>query len=724
MEYARELISKLFGTYSMLKRNQIRLAIACAFGNSFHAIAEEPPVAEPIQITAPVVVTATRVEQNSFDLPVAIDVVSEENIKDGHLQMTLSESLIRVPGITAQNRTQQAQDPQISTRGFGSRSAFGVRGVRVYVDGIPLTMPDGQGQPGVVDISAIKSIEVMRGPFSALYGNSSGGVIQLFTEDAPKNPEANATVMFGSYGTKRQVLSTGGTSEKIEYSLNVSNFETDGYRDHSSGSKEQATAKFKINFSDATKLTTLINWFDQKADDPGGLARDAGPGEPSAFKNPKRVADAFLNADTRVERSHAQVGFNLEHLINENNSLNFINYVGTRENFQILATNPVGSNARASEISREFYGSDVRWNHQGNLLDNPYQLTFGLNYGKSKDDRSDTNILLGGAPVNILNRNEENISTNFDQYIQGRWSVQENVDLHAGVRRTKVELEIKDDFVTPGAPGNGDNSGKVEYTKTTPVIGAVWKLSPAVNLYANFGKGFETPTFIEAAFATSDLNSPPNLNLKPSESQNYEIGAKAYITDNTLVNLTAFRVTTDDEIVVQDNQFGRVSYTNANKTKREGIEFSIDSQLANNFSLYGAYTLLDAKFDSDYTNSLGTTIDSGNYIPGTYKTQLYGEIAWQHMPSRFKTALEARYNSKVYVNDINTDTAPSYTVFNLRAGFEQQIQNWRFSEFVRVENIFDKNYIGSIRVNDGNSRFFEPAAGRNWLLGLSANYQF
>ncbi len=173
---------------------------------------------------APIVVTGTRTLQNSFDLPIAIDVVEQEDIQNGQLQMTLSESLIRVPGITAQNRTQQAQDPQISTRGFGSRSAFGVRGVRVYVDGIPLTMPDGQGQPGVVDLSAIKSIEVMRGPFSALYGNSSGGVIQLLTEDAPKTPEVGATVMFGSYDTKRQIMNAAGVADGVEYLLNASNF--------------------------------------------------------------------------------------------------------------------------------------------------------------------------------------------------------------------------------------------------------------------------------------------------------------------------------------------------------------------------------------------------------------------------------------------------------------------------------------------------------------------
>jgi iron complex outermembrane receptor protein len=353
----------------------------------------------------------------------------------------------------------------------------------------------------------------------------------------------------------------------------------------------------------------------------------------------------------------------------------------------------------------------------------PYTFSLGLNYGQSSDDRTDTNVLLAGVPASTLNRNEENISNNFDQYVQGKLSISNNVDLHAGARHTKVRLKIKDNFTT-GVGSNGDNSGNVEYQKTTPVIGAVWKINPKLNLYANLGKGFETPTFVEAAFATSAANSPPNLGLKPSESKNYEIGAKAFLSDSTLANLTLYRVTTDDEIVTRDNINGRVSYTNANKTKRSGIEFSIETEFDNNISLYGAYTLLNAKFDSDFTNNLGRTIASGNKIPGTYKSQLYGEFAWKYQPWGFSTAFEGRHNSKVYVDDVNSDTAPSYTIFNLRAGFEQNFANWNFKEYFRVENMFDKEYIGSVRINDGNLRFFEPASDRNYLLGLSANYKF
>jgi iron complex outermembrane receptor protein len=697
--------------------------------------------AENALVTAPVVVTATRVEQNSFDLPVAIDVVNKKDIQDGQLQMTLSESLIRVPGITAQNRTNQSQDPQISSRGFGSRSSFGVRGVRVYVDGIPLSMPDGQGQPGVVDLAAIKSIEVMRGPFSALYGNSSGGVIQMLTKDAPQSLEVDSTVMFGSYGTKRQVLDASGTTEKIEYMLNTSNFETDGYRDFSAGKKQQATAKFKFNISDETKLTTLVNWFEQEAQDPIGLDRAR------AFDSNTRkdVVTAARFANTGVKRDHAQIGFNLEHAFSANNKITLTPYAGNRRNAQVLTTTPLarvlkgtgsatnfcsgtdplrGTCARLSEIDRDFYGMDARWDNNGTLAEMPYNLSFGLTYGKSSDDRLDTNVLNNGFNVNVLNRNETNISNNFDQYVQAKLGVTEKLDFHAGARRTKVRLKVEDKFIT-GTGSNADNSGSVEYQKTTPVIGAVWKVDPAVNLYANFGKGFETPTFIEAAFDTVETGaaSKPNLSLKPSESNNFEIGAKAFIFDNTQVNFNVFRITTKDEIISNRTVSGRSNFTNANDTKRTGTELSISSEFANNLSTYLSYSLLNAKFDSNFTTAGGTNIQSGNHIPGTYKTQLYGEVAWKYAPIGFSAAAEGRHNSKVYVNDTNTEYAPSYTIFNIRAGLEQNLGSWQFREYLRIENMFDKEYIGSVRINDANIPF-EPAAVRNYLVGLSAKYKF
>jgi iron complex outermembrane receptor protein len=238
-----------------MKMNTNKTTLALMIASCFVTSA----IAQETKTLSSVVVTATRVAQDSFDLPMAIDKVEKSAIEDSQLRMTLSESLARVPGITAQNRNQMAQDPQISSRGFGARSAFGVRGIRIYVDGIPLSMPDGIGNPGSVDLDTIGSIEVMRGPFSAMYGNSSGGVIQMFTRPTPKTPEVSGDVLFGSFGTRRESVQAAGTRQGVDYLLNFSNFESDGYRAQSANEKRQATVKLGVKLSDDTKLTTLIN---------------------------------------------------------------------------------------------------------------------------------------------------------------------------------------------------------------------------------------------------------------------------------------------------------------------------------------------------------------------------------------------------------------------------------------------------------------------------------
>ena len=684
----------------------------------------------------PVVVTATRVEQNSFDLPVSIDVVDKSSIQDAQAQMVLSESLIRVPGITAQSRTQFSQDPQISTRGFGSRSSFGVRGVRIYVDGIPFSMPDGIGQPGNIDLGTVKSVEVMRGPFSSLYGSSSGGIVQLLTESAPQTPEVSAGLMFGSYGTDKETLRASGTAANTEYLLNYSNFQTDGYRDHSEAKKEQLTAKFMVNLTDTTKATVIANWMDMDAQDPLGLKRIGTATEPSAFSSPKAVPTSANLANTRVSRTNTQAGINLEQILNENNLLNLIVYGGQRDNLQYLSLASNSTSGRASSISRDFWGTELRWSNKGQIFTRPYNVTAGLTYGRMEDARKDiaatAGVMLDESNLANVNRRESNIAYNFDQYLQGQVGLLDSVDIHAGVRHTKVNLKVEDNLVNLSIANNTtnakykDGSGNVSFDKTTPVIGAVWKANPQLNLYANYGKGFETPTLIEIAYSDS-TGGGPNLGLKPSTSDNYEIGAKAFVSDNARVNFAVFKTDTENEIVTSQSGTYAV-YSNAGKTKREGIELSADASLPYNFGLYGAYTYLDAKFTSKYnyldSSNATKTVSSGNKIPGTYRSQLYGEVSWKAPSVGFFSALEGRYNSKVYVDDINSDVAPSYTVFNLRAGFQQEVSKWKFSEYVRVENVFDRNYIGSVRVNDSNQRFFEPAAGRNYLMGVNATYRF
>lgn len=700
---------------------------------------------EETKTLSPVVVTATRVEQDSFDVPVSIDRIEKSTIQDGQLRMTLSESLSRVPGITAQNRNQMAQDPQISSRGFGARSAFGVRGIRLYVDGIPLSMPDGIGNPGSIDLSSIGAIEVLRGPFSAMYGSSSGGVIQLFTDKPPATPEVSGDVLFGSFNTRRESVQAAGIRNGVEYLVNFSDYSSDGFRTQSKNDKQQATVRLGVKISEDTKLTTLINWFDQFAQDPGGLigtrsagssaATAANPGAlpGAAVYEPSGATRGAIQANTRVLRSNTQIGFNLEHKYNSNNTFNFITYAGQRDNLQYLSVpdfsgaSPDYRPGRASSISRTFYGTELRGTNKGNLYDKPYTLTYGINLGFMSDDRLDqaatSGVITAGATPN---RDENQKANNFDQFVQGMWSVAERWDIHAGIRRTRLNLNIKPNI----SGGTSPTAADLSYEKTVPVIGTVFKASPVLNFYANIGRGFETPTLIEITYANPGTPSAgPNPNLKPSTSTNIEIGTKWLVSDTSRVNAAIFDISTNNEIVIDQLSGTTASYKNAGKTKRRGFELSAEAMLRNDLSAYVAYTYLDASFQSQFQTGSGTgyntgTVTPGLAIPGTYRTQFYGELLWKYQPWALQTAIEGRYNSRVYVNDLNKESAPSHAVFSLRGSLQQQAGKWKITEYARVDNLFDETYIGSVRVGDSNTRFYEPAPGRNWIVGVKANYAF
>ena len=689
--------------------------------------------ADDIKQLAPTVVTATRVETNSFDLPVSIDVVQKKDISNGQLGLQLSESLIRVPGISSQSRNQLAQDTQISSRGFGARSAFGVRGLRLYVDGIPLTMPDGIGQPLNVDLNNIKSIEIMRGPFSSLYGSSSGGVIQLRTDDAPKNLELSTDFKVGSFGTTKESMKATGTSNGIEYLFDVGVFNTEGYRDQSAAHRKTGTALVKFNLENDTRVSILANHSDLNAQDPLGSPRYRSDNsstyrntnfasgydvEPSAFSNPTDVPSMAKLVNSSVHKENTQIGISLEHKINENNSINFINSVGHRINSQILPVGLTSNTSRNSVITRNFFSNELNWTLNTQFLGKNLQLVSGLFYGSMRDKRADLNGKYGitayRGTSTIVNRLEKNLVSNLDEFVQARWQASDKIDIHAGIRNTNVNFEIQDQ--------KANNTGGRHFSRTTYVSGLTYKLNSSANIYLNYGKGFETPTLVEMAYTNGGNDgSGPNLTISPSTSENYEFGTKFFINNTSNVNLAFFRTNTTNEIVVK--QGGTyTAYWNAGQTVREGIEASFDSRLNNNLDLYLAYTFLDARFASIFSN--GTIINNQNVIPGTYRTQLYGELAYRYPSLGFTTALETRYNSKVFVNDVNSDYAPAYTIVNLRAGFEQNLSNWKINEYARIENLFDKDYIGSVRINDSNSRFFEAAPGINALAGISATYKF
>jgi iron complex outermembrane receptor protein len=738
------------------RRNAARLIFGVLCGLSAAATAQEQQK-EAEETTAqqglrlePVVVTATRIEQLSFDLPVAIDSISTEQIQDtGKPGVNISEQLNRVPGTVVQNRESYAQEQQITIRGFGARSQFGTRGIKLLADGIPASTPDGQGSPGLFDLDSAKSIEVLRGPFSALYGNHSGGVVQIFTEDGPPVPTLSGGMSAGGWGSWKARLKFGGTTDSVNYIGSLSRFETEGYRDHSFAQKDQFNAKLGTTPTPGSSLTFVVNYLNQPGNlDPLGLTAA------QVSRNPRQADPSASAFDTRRNLDNLQAGFVYENRITDADTLRAMAYVGDRDNDAFLAIplttqNGIRQSGGDSVLKQDFWGVGARWTHKSTLANQPLTLTSGVDYDTATGNRKGYINNLGDQGA--LKRDEGDAVDSYGGYIQAEWEALSRLSLSGGVRYSLVRFDSTDHFIctttlvtAPGtAPGlcsgsttpisttnfNPDDSGAQNYSAWTPVAGVLYKVTPQFNLYANAGRSFETPTFIELAYR-ADSGSGLNFGLKPSKSTHYEIGAKAFPTSRTRMDLAVFQINTHDEIVVFTNVGGRSTYQNAGDTRRQGVELSVDSELGAGFNAYLALTYLDARFTDPFRTCVGTcaapnaTVNPNNKIPGVPPYTAYGELTWRHAFIGFVTGLEARTQEKVYVNDINSESADAYTTVSWRAGFEQRRGSWRIAEFVRVDNIFDREYMGAVAVNDANGRYYFPAPTRSLLIGGSVGYQF
>ena len=314
---------------------------------------------------------------------------------------------------------------------------------------------------------------------------------------------------------------------------------------------------------------------------------------------------------------------------------------------------------------------------------------------------------------------------NFDQYLQAQWEPHARWLILGGVRNNTIRVRSDDQYISTG---NGNDSGSTDYRAVNAVLGATFKYSERLNFYGAYGEGFETPTLNELSYrAGSPTPSGFNFGLKPARSDNYEMGIKAFLNNAMRANLAVFHIDTVDEIVVLTNSGGRAVFQNAGKTKRNGIELAFEGTWANGMGSVLSYSALEAVYADSFCSGTcppATWVAAGNRLPGVPSQTLYAELSWRYRPLGFSTALEAKYSSKIYVNDVNSDTAPAYVVANLRTGFEQKWRAWRLQEFVRADNIGDRAYAGSVIVNEANQRFFEPAPGRNFLVGVSAAYSW
>ncbi|WP_431194643.1 TonB-dependent receptor domain-containing protein, partial [Achromobacter insuavis] len=531
------------------------------------AVAAMAAESQPPQ-TAPVVVSGTRIGLSPLETPASVDIVEGAAMRRGQPGINLSEGLAGVPGLQIQNRQNYAQDLQLSSRGFGARSTFGVRGVRLYVDGIPATMPDGQGQTSNIDIGSLDRVEVLRGPYSALYGNSSGGVILAYTEDGAVPSAIGASAWAGGDHTWRYGAKASGASGGMDYVLDLSRMTTDGYRDHSAARKNLGNAKLGVQLDDASRLTIVANSVDLTAQDPLGLTH-------AQFQDAPRSADLAAQYDTRKTVRQTQGGLVYERHVDGANTLRLMLYYGQRDTTQFQAIPPAAQAAPTQaggviDLRRRYGGADLRWTSELGPTQRPLTLVGGFSYDTMREARKGYQNYTGdGASRQLgvqgaLRRDETNTVYNADPYLQASWRVAPRWTLDAGLRYSTVAFRSRDHYI---APGNGDDSGDARYRRALPVAAVRYQPDARTSLYASYGRGFETPTLNELSYRPGGL---PGLNfgLAPALSDNAEAGLKTDLAGGQLT-AAVFRVSTRDEIVSAGSTGGRATFRNAGRTRRD-----------------------------------------------------------------------------------------------------------------------------------------------------------
>ncbi|QRQ13384.1 TonB-dependent receptor family protein [Acinetobacter pittii] len=724
---------------SLLRLDRLHYCILMSMGCISSPLVWAEDLTQDVTVLPTLHVEATRTDTTYLQTPASVFRIDAPQV-DTSSKVNLTEVVKGIPSLQLRNRENYAQDLQLSMRGFGARSTFGVRGIRLYVDGIPATMPDGQGQTSNIDLSSLDHVEVLTGPFSSLYGNSSGGTILTSTKEGQGKDSIELSYSGGSHDKSRAGLVLQGGAKganEPSYVISSSYFDTDGYREHSGAEKVLNNAKLSWNLDDGSKINWVTNYVKIHADDPQGLTRD------QWNANPKQQVPFLKQFNVRKDIEQTQTGVTWSKPINDKNELYAMAYLGNRQVTQYQSIpkgevkleegKPIYSGQASPkhaggviDFERNYYGADFRWTGK-ELLPNT-TLSVGVALDIMDEERKgfeNFNVNNVYGVKGNLRRDEDNTLWNIDPYLQASWQFLPTWRLDTGVRYSNVHYKSKDHFTSgPDQYGtvNGDDSGKTNYDKVLPSAALSWQILPELMAYVSYAKGFETPTFTEMAYRL-DEESGFNFNLTASTSDTYETGLKS---QNQLGDFTlaVFQTKTKDDIVSAGNSNGRSTFRNADKTLREGLEFAWNKKLWRDLTATASYTYLDATFDADIP-ALGSIaqIPSGNAIPGIAKNQAYASLAWQPSHGLYG-GVDVQYMDKVYVNDTNSDAAPSYSVTSANVGYAWVMGDWKVNSFARVDNLFDKNYAGSVIVNDGNGRYFEPADGRNWSAGLRVIKQF
>ena len=608
------------------------------------------------------------------------------------LRIDAAELLNGLAGVQADSRANYAQDTRITLRGFGARSAFGVRGVILQLDGIPLSMPDGQAQTSSILLDEPANIQVIRGPLATIYGNSAGGIIQWFSE-RPREQQLRVDLMAGANATQRQYVQGDYVSERSAVRLVGARFRTDGPRPHNQAERDQLALRWYYDLTDTVEMIV-------RADDNNApLLQDPGSLTPADWRADSE--QTFAGAErfnTRKAIHHQQLSLSLR----STDGWHFNAWRGWRDVLQYLPF--PGRDTRSSgaviDLRRSFRGVDASydWNWSDTL-----QTTFGAHIAEQSDRRFGYANDFGSR--GDVRRNELGEVTQSALYSLTDWQLSSNWSVTAGLRYSDVEFAVDDYFILPDNP---DDSGAQRQHAWSWSLGLNYALSEQWRLFAARGHGFETATLTELAYSNTETGL--NTTLGPATNDQWELGLRWQDSDMQ-GQLSAFSIETTDEIVVDQNIDGRTTYTNAGLTERYGVELELTWQLAEQWDWRTSATWLKAQYAND------------NRLPGVAEKAAYSQLNWRYTAAQ-RLSLITEFRGDIAATDDNEVIAPSHTLWHVNWRGEYVMANWQIKPWLHIHNITDTEYVGSVVVNQGNGRAFEPGTGRELQIGVSLSHRW
>lgn len=678
-------------------------------------VAVETAPVQPVQLDA-VSVTATRRARTVAETPAAVSVRTAPPAAPG---LNLSEWLGGVPGLLVRDRNNYAQDTQVSIRGFGTRASFGIRGLRVYIDDIPATQPDGQSQISHANLASAEQVEVLRGPFSALYGNSAGGVLRLSSGEGRDPAEATLGLAAGEQGDARVSAGWRARWREAGLVLGLSWQRSDGLRAQSAAERRSFNARWHHEDAQGNAASLVFNHLDAPlAEDPLGLSL-------AQFRaDPFQTTPQALAFDTRKTVRQTQAGGTVSRGLGDGLRAVAMAYAGIRDVEQFLAippaaqANPLQSGG-VVDLASTYAGGELRL--EGDRGD-VFEWTLGLAVEDLAQARRGYENFVGGrlGVRGALRRDERNRVMAVDPFVQVRWALHDHVALLAGVRHSRLRFDSDDRYVRPGNP---DDRGAVDFARWTPVAALQWQADPRLRVYLAVGSGFETPTLVELAYRP-DGSSGLNLALRPARSRNLEAGLKWRPRSGLRADLALFQADTRDELVVATNLGGRATYANATRSRRRGFEFEAQAALTDRLGLQFTWTTLEAEVREDYLACAASPcaaptrrIARGAPLAGVPRSLGWLQLDWTP-DARWQLFATLRHTGAVTVDDGASARAPGYTLLDLgmSRAFGSGADRGRW--FFRLDNALDRRHVGSVITNDGNGRFYEPGAPRTAWLGF------